>query len=76
MLTLLQYCTLMLAGWLCFLSHRQRGHLETAPQFTVPFEGREAWFIHRSNRESNPGPSRGSPSLYHCATPTPLCTLL
>ena len=29
-------------GWLCLTSHRQRGHLETAPQFTVPCEGREA----------------------------------
>ena len=27
-------------GWLCFTSHRQRGHLETAPPFTVPCEGR------------------------------------
>ena len=24
-----------LVGWLCFTSHRQRGHLETAPPFTV-----------------------------------------
>ena len=23
--------------WLCFTSHRQRGHLETAPQLTVPY---------------------------------------
>ena len=29
-------------GWLCFTSLRQRGHLETAPPFTVPCEGREA----------------------------------
>ena len=29
-------------GWLCLTSHRQRGHLETAPPFTVPCEGREA----------------------------------
>ena len=36
-------------GWLCFTSHRQRGHLETAPIFTVPCEGREAWFLHRSH---------------------------
>ena len=28
--------------WLCFTSHRQRRHLETAPPFTVPCEGREA----------------------------------
>ena len=27
---------------LCFTSHRQRGHLETAPRFTVPCEGRGA----------------------------------
>ena len=27
-------------GWLCLTSHRQRGHLETAPPFTVPCEGR------------------------------------
>ena len=30
----------MLVGWLCLTSHRQRGHLETAPPFTVPCEGR------------------------------------
>ena len=29
-------------GWFCLTSHRQRGHLETAPPFTVPCEGREA----------------------------------
>ena len=29
-------------GWLCFTSHRHRGHLDTAPPFTVPCEGREA----------------------------------
>ena len=34
-------------GWLCFTSHRQRGHLEMAPPFTVPCEGREARFLHR-----------------------------
>ena len=26
----------ILVGWLCFTSHRQRGHLETASPFTVP----------------------------------------
>ena len=30
-----------MVGWLCLTSHR-RGHLETAPPFTVPCEGREA----------------------------------
>ena len=30
-----------LVGWLCLTSHRQRGHLETAPPFTVPCEGRK-----------------------------------
>ena len=46
---------------LCLTSLQQPGHIETAPPFTVPCEGREAWLIHRSHRESNPGPSRGSP---------------
>ena len=32
----------MCVGWLCFTSHRQRGHLDTAHPFTVPCEGREA----------------------------------
>ena len=31
-----------LVVWLCLTSHRQRGHSETAPPFTVPCEGREA----------------------------------
>ena len=31
-------------GWLCFTSHRERGHLETAPLFTVPSKGHEAQF--------------------------------
>ena len=31
-----------LSGWLCLMSHRQRGHLETAHPFTVPCEGRKA----------------------------------
>ena len=34
------YMDLVMVGWLCLTSHRQRGHLETA--FTVPCEGREA----------------------------------
>ena len=34
-----------MVGWLCFTSHRQRGHLETAPPFIVPCEEREAWFL-------------------------------
>ena len=33
-----------LVGWLSFTSHQQRGHLDTAPQFTVPYEGHEARF--------------------------------
>ena len=35
------FCSEMV-GWLCLTSHRQRGHLETAPPFTVPCKGREA----------------------------------
>ena len=31
-----------LVGWLCLTSHREQGHLETAPPFAVPCEGREA----------------------------------
>ena len=57
-----------LVGWLCFTFHRQRGHLETAPPFAVPCEGREALFLHRSHRESNPAPTRDSPLHYRCAT--------
>ena len=57
-----------LVGWLCLTFHQQRRHLETVPPFTVPCEGREARFLHRSTG-SNPGPSRGSPLHYRCATP-------
>ena len=49
--------------WFCFTPHRQRGHLETAPPFTVPCKGREGQFLHRSHRAS-----RGSPLHYHCTT--------
>ena len=41
----------------------------TARSFTVPCDGHEAQLIHRTHRESNHGPSRGSPLLYRCATP-------
>ena len=40
--SLLQHMVGWLVGWLCFMSRRQRGHLETAPPVTVPCEGREA----------------------------------
>ena len=63
------YCWLV--GWLCLTSDRQRGHLETAPPFTVHCEGREARQIHCSHRESNPGPSGGSPLRYCCNTQAP-----
>ena len=42
-----------------------------ARSFTVPWEGGEARFLHCSHRESNPGPSRGNPLHYRCATPAP-----
>ena len=51
-----------LVGWLCLTSHRQLGHLETAPPFTVPCEGREARFLHRPHRESYPVQSISSHS--------------
>ena len=66
----------VLVGWLCFRSHGQQGHLETAPPFTAPCEGCEARFLHRPHRESNPGPLRGSPLYYRCTTPAPLCPIL
>ena len=58
-----------LDGWLWLTSHRQRGHLETAPTFTVPCKGCEARFLHRSHQESNARLSRGSSLYYCCATP-------
>ena len=61
----------LLVGWLCFTSHRQRSHLETAPPFTVPCKGREAQFLHRPHRELNPESLRGSPSHNRCATSAP-----
>ena len=33
-----------MVDWLCLTSHRQQGHLERAPPFTVPCEGREVFF--------------------------------
>ena len=66
----------LLVGWLSFTFHRKRGQLETAPTFTVPCEGCEARFLHRFHRESNPGPSCGSPLHYRCATTAPLKTFV
>ena len=37
---------MMLVGWLCLTSHRQQGHLITAPPLNVPCNGREAQFLH------------------------------
>ena len=59
-------------GLLCLASHRQRGHLEMAPPFTVPCEGCEARSLHHSHQESNSGQSLGSSLHYRCATPAPL----
>ena len=58
---------ILLAGWLCLTFHRQIGHLETVPSFTVPCEGREAWFLHGLHRESNPGLLPDSPLHNRCA---------
>ena len=42
-------------GWLCFMSNRRRGQLETAPPFTVPCEGRGArGFFYVSHFSTNP----------------------
>ena len=62
-----------LVGWLCLTSHRQRGHLEMAPLFTIPCDGREAQLIHRSDQELNHGPSHDSPLRYRRATQAPHC---
>ena len=60
-----------LVSWLVvfYVPSRARSFMDGTP-FTVPCEGREAGFLHRSHRESNPGPSRGSLLKYRCATPT------
>ena len=63
----LYYFSMTVVGWLCFMSHRQRGHLETALQFTVPCEGRVAGFSRRSHRGSNPG----CPVAVHYTTAAP-----
>ena len=43
-------------GWLIvFTSNRQRGHIETAPSFTVPCEGREARFYTVLTGNRTPG---------------------
>ena len=56
---------------LCLTSHRQRGHLETAPHLLSLSKDVKLGNIYCSNRESNPGPSRGSPLRYRCATQAP-----
>ena len=45
--------------------------IETKPPFTVPCEGREAWFLHRPHQESNPWLLRDSSLHNRCATPAP-----
>ena len=57
---------------LCLTSLQHQGHVEMAPPFTVPCEGREARQIHGSHRESNPGPSRARPLSYRCSRQAPL----
>ena len=53
-----------MVGWLCLTSHRQRGHLETAPSFTIPCKGRDCPHL-----ESNPGSLPGSALHNHYTTP-------
>ena len=62
--------------WLCLTSHRQWGHLDTAPPFTVPCEGREAWFLHHSHRDREPTPGRRVPVHYTTAAPRELHNFL
>ena len=44
-----------LIGSMCFTSHRQRVHLETAPPLTVPCEGSEARFYTIPSGNRTPG---------------------
>ena len=50
---------------------RQRGYSETAPQ-SPPCKGHAARFLHRSLRESNHRPSRGSQPLRHVSGKDPI----
>ena len=47
--------TYRLVSWLCLPSHQERGHLETAPQFTVSCKGREARFFTAPTGNRTPG---------------------
>ena len=62
-------------GQLVLTSHRQQGHLKTAPPFTVPYKGCAARFLHHRHWESNPGSLRGSPLHYRCTMPAPPSTI-
>ena len=62
-------------GQLVLTSHRQQGHLKTAPPFTVPYEGCAARFLHHRHRELNPGSLRGSPLHYRCTMLAPPSTV-
>ena len=63
-------------GWLVVFNvpSTARSFKDGTP-FTVSCEGREARFLHRSHRESNPGPLRGSPLHNRCATHNSLIKL-
>ena len=61
-----------LVGFVYIASHQQRGRLDTVPPFTVPCGRREAQYVHQSQRELNPGASRGRPVHNCCAAPAPL----
>ena len=62
-----------MVGWLGVFNvpPTARSFRDGIPIYCPHCEGREARFLHRSHRESNPCPSRGSPSYNRCATPAP-----
>ena len=65
-----QQLEVWLVGWLVYVPLTARSFRD-APPFIIPCEGREARFLHRSNRESNPVPLRGSSLHYRCAMAAP-----
>ena len=52
-----------LVGWLCFTSHRQRGHLETAPHLLSLAKDVKLGFNTVPTGNRNPGPSRYTNSV-------------
>ena len=62
-----------LVGWLCFTFHQQRGHLETAPPFTVPCKGwLVVFYVTSTARSFRDGTPIYCPLRTHSSVFTPL----